>query len=172
MLDMNGTICFIWVSANCINIPLSLNMGAVGNVHEWILRGKRVKFFKGSKNWKHQTKKPTNVPYKVVKTKVTLIYLKFSELNSDSRNLRNCSLPTGSFKASSMPNPHRFTLCCPGSLLQNWKSTEHTMSILILCICNLDQVVKFSHRLFASRLLSTFQIAHICAMCRDEQPGC
>lgn len=46
-------------------------------------------------------------------------YLRFSELNSDSRNLRNCSLPTGSFKTSSMPKAHLFTLCWLGSLLLN-----------------------------------------------------
>lgn len=51
----------------------------------------------------------------------TTSYLKFSELNSDSRYLRNCSRPTGSFKASSMPKPHRFTLCWFGSLLkEDW----------------------------------------------------
>lgn len=47
-----------------------------------------------------------------------LVYLRFSELNSDSRNFRNCSLPTGSFKTSSMPKAHLFTLCWLGSLLK------------------------------------------------------
>lgn len=50
-------------------------------------------------------------------------HLRFSELNSDSRNLRNCSLPTGSFKTSSMPNAHLLTLCWFGSLLLN--TQEH-----------------------------------------------
>lgn len=50
-------------------------------------------------------------------------HLRFSELNSDSRNLRNCSLPTGSFKTSSMPNAHLLTLCWLGSLLLN--TQEH-----------------------------------------------
>ncbi|TNN70571.1 hypothetical protein EYF80_019155 [Liparis tanakae] len=45
-------------------------------------------------------------------------YLRFSELNSDSRNLRNCSRPTGSLRTSSMPNAHLFTLCWLGSLLR------------------------------------------------------
>lgn len=76
-------------------------------------------FLRAQKVKSIRQKTKTNVSYKLVKNKVTLIYLRFSELNSDSRNLRNCSLPTGSFKASSMPKPHRFTLCCPGSLLQN-----------------------------------------------------
>lgn len=51
-------------------------------------------------------------------------YLRFSELNSDSRNLRNCSLPTGSFKTSSMPKAHLLTLCWPGSLLPDKEAAK------------------------------------------------
>lgn len=61
---------------------------------------------------------------RTVRSKTDMSYLKFSELNSDSRNLRNCSLPTGSFRASSMPNPHRFTLCWLGSLLEEIKRNQ------------------------------------------------
>lgn len=56
--------------------------------------------------------------------------LKFSELNSDSRYLRNCSLPTGSFRTSSMPKPHRFTLCWFGSLLKGNKQTNNPSDLL------------------------------------------
>lgn len=42
---------------------------------------------------------------------------RFSELNSDSRNLRKSSWPAGSFRASSREKPHFFTLCWLGSLL-------------------------------------------------------
>lgn len=45
------------------------------------------------------------------------IYLRFSELNSDSRNRRNWSLPTWSFNISSKEKPHLFTRCWLGSLL-------------------------------------------------------
>jgi hypothetical protein len=45
------------------------------------------------------------------------IYLRFSELNSDSRNRRNWSRPTWSFKISSKEKPHLFTRCWLGSLL-------------------------------------------------------
>lgn len=44
-------------------------------------------------------------------------YRRFSELNSDSRNLRKSSCPAGSFRASSREKPHFFTLCWLGSLL-------------------------------------------------------
>lgn len=54
------------------------------------------------------------------------VYLRFSELNSDSRNLRNCSLPTGSLKTSSMPKAHLFTLCWPGSLLEEDEKNNAT----------------------------------------------
>ena len=37
------------------------------------------------------------------------MYLRFSELNSDSRNRRNWSRPTWSFKISSKEKPHLFT---------------------------------------------------------------
>lgn len=84
-----------------------------------------------------------NVNHKVWEC-VFLMYLRFSELNSDSRNLRNCSLPTGSFKTSSMPNAHLFTLCWPGSLLQDkscalkaWNGSSHKIhkptNVYILC---------------------------------------
>lgn len=110
----------------------------------WNVR-KTGKFLKGSKNGKRgirqKKKKSPNVSYKLLKNKVPLTYLKFSELNSDSRNLRNCSLPTGSFRASSMPNPHRFTLCCPGSLLQK-KKQQNPQSVILqysnICVHNLD----------------------------------
>lgn len=88
-------------------------------------------FWRGQKMEKEVSdKKNPNVSHKLLKNKVPLAYLKFSELNSDSRNLRNCSLPTGSFRASSMPNPHRFTLCCPGSLLQKKKQQNPQSAIL------------------------------------------
>ena len=45
------------------------------------------------------------------------VYLRFSELNSDSRNRRNWSRPTWSFKISSKEKPHLFTRCWLGSLL-------------------------------------------------------
>lgn len=45
------------------------------------------------------------------------IYLRFSELNSDSRNRRNWSRPTWSFNISSKEKPHLFTRCWLGSLL-------------------------------------------------------
>lgn len=52
------------------------------------------------------------------------MYLRFSELNSDSRNRRNWSRPTWSFKISSKEKPHLFTRCWLGSLLwereQRW----------------------------------------------------
>lgn len=63
---------------------------------------------------------------------VFIMYLRFSELNSDSRNLRNCSLPTGSFKTSSMPNAHLFTLCWPGSLLQDKSCAVKAACIITL----------------------------------------
>lgn len=44
-------------------------------------------------------------------------YLRFSELNSDSRNRRNWSRPTWSFNISSKEKPHLFTRCWLGSLL-------------------------------------------------------
>lgn len=44
-------------------------------------------------------------------------YLRFSELNSDSRNLRNWSRPTWSFNTSSKEKPHLLTRCWLGSLL-------------------------------------------------------
>lgn len=50
-----------------------------------------------------------------------LSYLRFSELNSDSRNRRNWSRPTWSFSISSKEKPHRFTRCWLGSLLWGWK---------------------------------------------------
>lgn len=121
-------------------------MGAGRNLHEWILKCKKDrKISEGVKKWKkrYQTKKKKspNVSYKLLKNKVPLTYLKFSELNSDSRNLRNCSLPTGSFRASSMPNPHRFTLCCPGSLLPK-KKQQNPQSVILqysnICVHNLD----------------------------------
>lgn len=48
-------------------------------------------------------------------------YRRFSELNSDSRNLRNWSRPAGSFSASSREKPHFFTRCWPGSRLLHTK---------------------------------------------------
>lgn len=47
-------------------------------------------------------------------------YLRFSELNSDSRKRRNRSRPTGSFSTSSIEKPHLFTRCWLGSLLLRW----------------------------------------------------
>lgn len=50
---------------------------------------------------------------------------RFSELNSDSRNLRKSSCPAGSFKASSREKPHFFTRCWLGSLLgKSGKNTQ------------------------------------------------
>lgn len=43
---------------------------------------------------------------------------RFSELNSDSRNLRKSSCPAGSLRASSREKPHFFTRCWLGSLLE------------------------------------------------------
>lgn len=64
------------------------------------------------------------------------MYLRFSELNSDSRNLRNCSLPTGSLKTSSMPKAHLFTLCWPGSLLQyDAQKATHLSQMKCVCVC-------------------------------------
>lgn len=119
----------MWIFDKYTSISLSLTIGAGGNLHECMLKGKTHENVEGIKNWNVSDKKTQ---------KVSLTYLKFSELNSDSRNLRNCSLPTGSFKASSMPNPHRFTLCCPGSLLKK-KKTQQThnqqyFSIVRLCV--------------------------------------
>lgn len=53
---------------------------------------------------------------------------RFSELNSDSKNLRNWSRPAGSFSASSREKPHFFTRCWPGSrlLTQENMRTEHS----------------------------------------------
>lgn len=64
-------------------------------------------------------------------------HLRFSELNSDSRNLRNCSLPTGSLRTSSMPKAHLFTLCWPGSLLE-----EDTQNCMVCVQRNTPQAVK------------------------------
>ena len=50
------------------------------------------------------------------------MYLRFSELNSDSRNRRNWSRPTWSFKISSKEKPHLFTRCWLGSLL--WRGNK------------------------------------------------
>ena len=50
------------------------------------------------------------------------IYLRFSELNSDSRNRRNWSCPTWSFNISSKEKPHLFTRCWLGSLL--WEGEQ------------------------------------------------
>lgn len=54
--------------------------------------------------------------------KLREIYLRFSELNSDSRNRRNWSRPTWSFNISSKEKPHLFTRCWLGSLL--WVKEE------------------------------------------------
>lgn len=49
------------------------------------------------------------------------VYLRFSELNSDSRKRRNWSRPTWSFSISSKEKPHLFTRCWLGSLLlEGW----------------------------------------------------
>lgn len=54
---------------------------------------------------------------KALKLNTCRPHRKFSELNSDSRNLRNWSRPTGSFSASSSEKPHLFTRCWLGSRL-------------------------------------------------------
>lgn len=108
-----------------------MKMGS--NLDELLLKGEE-NFWRGQKmksiRKKRNNKANPNITYKLLKKTIALIYLKFSELNSDSKNFRNCSLPTGSFKASSMPNPHRFTLCCPGSLLRKKKQQNSKWAIL------------------------------------------
>lgn len=99
----------------------------------WITKLGHVRF--DLLKWQGQVEQNSN-PNNNVNHKVWeclfIMYLRFSELNSDSRNLRNCSLPTGSFKTSSMPNAHLFTLCWPGSLLQDKSCALKAPCILTL----------------------------------------
>lgn len=49
---------------------------------------------------------------------LVVIYFKFSPLNSLSKNLENCSRPTGSINSSRKLKPHRFTRLRDTSLLK------------------------------------------------------
>lgn len=55
---------------------------------------------------------------------------RFSELNSDSRNFRNWSRPTGSFSASSREKPHLFTRCWLGSRLPQRKGNKRIRAVV------------------------------------------
>lgn len=80
--------------------------------------------------------------------KTVLTYLRFSPLNSLSKNLLNWSFPAGSWSNSSILNAHRFTLRCGISRgflnILHWKSCIGSYYIAILfhttiitCTCKL-----------------------------------
>lgn len=80
--------------------------------------------------------------------KTVLTYLRFSPLNSLSKNLLNWSFPAGSWSNSSILNAHRFTLRCGISRgflnILHWKSCIGLYYIAILfhttiitCTCKL-----------------------------------
>lgn len=102
--------------------------------------------------------------------KTVLTYLRFSPLNSLSKNLLNWSFPAGSWSNSSILNAHRFTLRCGISRgflnILHWKSCIGLYYIAILfhttiitCTCKL--IIKSDsrtlHTIFFPEFFSSFK---------------
>lgn len=113
----------MWACALPVRNPSSLLVSVRGSPDVHLIQSNHRGTWRGSPAVRHLVYSMWTFDLHVC----TVIYLRFSELNSDSRNLRNCSLPTGSLRTSSMPKAHLFTLCWPGSLLGEdmWKM-RHT----------------------------------------------
>lgn len=76
-------------------------------------------------------------------------YFKFSPLNSLSRNLENCSRPTGSIRSSRKLKPHRFTRFRDTSLLwfkkHNYFIVEDAQDCALLILTQFDRYPTFRY---------------------------
>lgn len=106
------------VGANLVITKLPIKFALHGNFFRWT--GIRIwiitKWLRKGGSKRHQGGTFLHV-HSAHDSNLGETYLRFSELNSDSRNRRNWSRPTWSFNISSKEKPHLFTRCWLGSLL-------------------------------------------------------